>query len=44
MKMREKKIHVKLKGKPVCGARGKKLRFVTDNKPTCLRCIKAVEK
>jgi hypothetical protein len=43
--MREKKIHVKIKNKPACGVKGKKLKYVDDDaEVTCGRCIKAVEK
>lgn len=41
------KIHIKLKGQAICGARTRshKLRFAgTAGEATCKRCLKAVEK
>lgn len=45
--MKELKLHLKLKGRTLCGAKTKtrKLRFVTDkSQVTCENCQRATEK
>ena len=44
--MKEKKTHLKKNGRPLCGVRGKKLKFVkpnADETPSCRRCLKVIE-
>ncbi len=45
--MRERKTHIKLNGKAVCGVKAQKhkIKFVTDaDAATCRNCLRAVTK
>jgi hypothetical protein len=45
--MREQKVHLKLKGKALCGtkAQKRKLKFVdSEDAVTCINCKRAIEK